>query len=182
MNDIRQHLHSILGAPGRVAVVGIGNTESGDDGFGVCLVNGLMNRLGVLGDDGEDARFGGFGGRANCEFIVAGVEPERHSRRLVEGGFDRVLFVDAVACEGDPGTIVLMDCNELEELRLEVSTHRIGLGLLGKYIEEVGGARVWLLGVKPESVKRGTGLSAAVKESLNVLESLIGEMLEVARC
>ncbi|MDH7501828.1 MAG: hydrogenase maturation protease [Verrucomicrobiota bacterium] len=179
MNDIGQHLRTILGTPGRVAVVGIGNIESGDDGFGVCLVNGIMNRLGVLCDDGEAARFDG---QANCEFIVAGVEPERHSRRLVESGFDRVLFVDAVACEGDPGTIVLMDCKELEELRLEVSTHRIGLGLLAKYIEEVCGARVWLLGVKPESVKRGTGLSAPVKESLNVLESLMGEMLEVARC
>jgi hydrogenase maturation protease len=90
--------------------------------------------------------------------------------------------VDAVACEGDPGTVVLMDCNELGELRLGVSTHRIGLGLLAKYIENVGGARVWLLGVKPESVKRGPGLSAPVKESLNFLATVMGEMLEVARC
>lgn len=179
MDDIGQHLRSILGAPGRVAVVGIGNIESGDDGFGVCLVNGIMNELRIPGGDGEAARFRA---PANCEFIVAGVELERYMRRLVEGGFDRVLFVDAVACEGDPGTVVLMDCNAMEKLHLEFSTHRIGVGLLGKYIEHVGGVRVWLLGVKPESVKRRTGLSAPVKESLNFLATLMREMLEVAKC
>ena len=93
-----------------------------------------------------------------------------------------MLFVDAVASGGPPGAVVLADSNQMATDYLQVSTHRLGLGLLAKYLEQVAKARVWLLGVQPDCLRPGTALSPAVAESLGVLEQLVMEAGEVSAC
>lgn len=179
MNDLVQRLTELVGGCGRVAIVGVGNTESGDDGLGIELVRRLARKI---NNRANLARSSSEASPARIELVEAGVQPDRCTWRLISGGFETVVFVDAVRCEGPPGTVVLLGSSGLQSMHGQDSTHRIGLGLMAKYIEHAGNTRVWLLGIKPERVAPGAGLSAPVQQTLDLLETLILKALEVKWC
>jgi len=58
----------------------------------------------------------------------------------------------------------------------QVSTHKISLGLLARCLEANGRTRAWLLGVQPESLQPGAGLTPAVQNTLKILTELLGKM------
>lgn len=151
MGDLRQELEGWL--RGRVCFVGVGNADRGDDGVGVRLAEALRARLGA-------------------EVIVAGEAPERHLPGLAGGGYDTVVFIDAVDFGGTPGSVVALDGAEIVARFPQVSTHKISLGVLARLIEASGGTRVRLLGVQPESIKAASGLSPCVRRTLDLLEEL----------
>lgn len=192
MADLRQQLRSLL--QGRVCLVGVGNMERGDDAFGVLLARRLKyarapraafgdspnvpaKTLGWAEPAGALADPGCRDGTAP-QIIVAGTVPERYLERLVSGGFDTVLFLDAVECGTAPGSVVLLSAAEMTTRFPQVSTHKLSLGLLAQLIETNGRTRVWLLGVQPASVRPGAGLSPAVGTVLECLVSLLARRAE----
>ena len=143
---------------GRACVVGVGNSQLGDDGAGPRVAEALTAA-----------------GHANV--IVAETTPERWMETLSSGHYDSVLFVDAVEFEGDPGAALLMDATEIETHFPQVSTHKLSLGTVARLIRRQSGARVHLLGVRPQSLAPGAGLSAPVMESVTGLATLLGDVL-----
>ena len=143
---------------GKVCVVGVGNPERADDGVGTFVAERLVER----GMEGV---------------IVAGTTPERWMTTLVAGEYDTILFVDAVALEAEPGSAVLMDAAEIEAHFPQVSTHRISLGTLARVIGREAGARVLLLGVRPQSLAEERGLTGAVRETASGLAAVLEEIL-----
>jgi hydrogenase 3 maturation protease len=143
---------------GRSCVVGVGNSDLGDDGFGPCLAETLA-------------------AAGHADVIVAATTPERWMEMLASGTYDSVLFLDAVEFGAEPGAAVLMDACEIETHFPQVSTHKLSLGMLARLIRRQSGARVHLLGVRPASLQQGAGLSAAVKDSAGSLAVLLGEVL-----
>jgi hydrogenase maturation protease len=158
MADLRDSLCMHL--TGRVCLVGIGNPHRGDDGLGVRLA--------------EAMRLLGF-----PDVIVAERTPERYVDRLARGGYEAVLFLDAVEMGASPGSVVFLTGREVDARYPQVSTHKIALGILARLIEAGGPARVFLLGVQPESVRAATGLSPAVETTLALLRDLLAEVLRV---
>jgi len=156
MADLRQRLATAL--CGRTCVVGVGNSELGDDGLGPHVARALAS--GGLED-----------------VIVAGTTPERWMARLASGRYDNVLFVDAVEFEGQPGSVVLLEGREIRARLPQVSTHKISLGVLADLIERDAPTRVRVLGVKPEALCSGQGLSPAVGETARALAAILGEAL-----
>jgi hydrogenase maturation protease len=151
--------HALRGAlTGKACVVGVGNSDLGDDGFGPQVAE----RLCAAGHE---------------NVIVAATTPERWMHSLTSGRYDSVLFVDAVEFSGEPGAAVLMDASEIETHFPQVSTHKISLGTLARMIRRQSGARVHLLGVRPQSLRPGTGLSAAIEESASGIAALLGDVL-----
>jgi hydrogenase maturation protease len=153
--DLRAELCRALEA---ACLVGVGNPDLGDDAFGVRLAEGLR-AAGV-----RDA-------------IVAGLEPERHVGDIIAGSFRNVVLLDAVEFPGEPGSAVLLDGASLEARFPQISTHKISLGTLARLIEGGSGARTWLLGVKPRSLRQGSGLSETVAATLDILRDLILDTL-----
>ena len=139
-------------------LVGVGNPDLGDDGFGPRLAEAL--------------RAAGLAGA-----VSAGIEPERLVETLSGGGFRNVLFLDAVEFPGPPGAAVLLDAAAVKSRFPQISTHKISLGTLARLIEGRCGARVWLLGVKPLSLAPGRGLSETVGTTLEILRDLILDVL-----
>jgi hydrogenase maturation protease len=143
---------------GRVCLVGVGNRELGDDAFGVRVAEDLQ-------------------GKTRAEVIVAETSPERHVPRMVDGRFDCVLFVDAVEFEGEPGAAIWMDAPEVRSRFPQISTHKISLGTLADLIERESASKVYLLGVKPQSLKPSTGLSTPVHRSQSIVVNALAATL-----
>lgn len=156
MGDLRDEVSGWL--RGRVCFVGVGNPGRGDDGVGVRLAAALSE---VPGSD----------------VIIAGEAPERCLTRLIGGGYDVVVFIDAVDFGGAPGSVAVLDGAEISARFPQVSTHRISLGALARMIEASGGTRVRLLGVQPESLGAAPDLTPAVSRTLDLLSRLFSEAI-----
>ena len=152
MPDLPEQLRRSL--QGRVCLMGLGNVEYGDDGFGVRLAERLL-RAGTP------------------DVIVAGTAPERCLGRVADQGFDHLVFLDAVEFGGAPGSVVFLDAEEIDTRFPQISTHKISLSVLARWIEASGTTRVWLLGVQPESLKPMQHLTPFVQTALAVVDELL---------
>jgi len=155
MKDLRQHLEELL--QGRVCLMGLGNIDRGDDGFGVCLAEELQE-AGVP------------------DVVVAGTTPEDYVGRIADQGFDRLIFLDAVEFGVSPGSVALLNAREICARYPQISTHKISLGVLAKWVRAGSKTKVWLLGVQPDSVRPGQTLTPTVRATLNLLRTLLLEV------
>jgi hydrogenase maturation protease len=152
MSDLREQLEECLN--GRFCLMGLGNTDYGDDGLGVRLAE----RLAAAG---------------LTDVIVAGTMPERFIDTAIAAAFDYLIFLDAVEMGAPPGSAVFLDSGEIAARFPQISTHKISLGLLARLVEEKGTTKARLLGVQPESLKSGAELSETVGKTVDLLYQLI---------
>jgi hydrogenase 3 maturation protease len=154
MPDLREQLEQCF--VGRVCLMGLGNTDYSDDGFGVRLAETLA-AAGVP------------------DVIVAGTSPDCFIGRVANGGYDVLIFLDAVEFGGAPGSVVFLDASEMAARFPQISTHKISLGTLAKWVESSSPTRAHLLGVQPQSLKPGTELTMTLRHTLDALASLMSE-------
>lgn len=154
-----QNLLSPPAADARIAIVGIGNTFRSDDAAGVLVARALMESR-VLRD------------LDTVLFIDAGHAPENGTGQLRRFEAELVLLIDAAEMGEQPGTVRLIDMEEIEGL--SASTHSLPLSMLAKYLALELNCQVALLGIQPESTAVGEGVSrsvrSAVGEIVNALE------------
>jgi hydrogenase maturation protease len=144
---------------GRTAFVGIGNVDLSDDAFGVRLAEELSS-VGL------------------SDILITDTTPENHIGTLAQGGFDNVVFLDAVSTGAEPGSVVFLDASEVKNRFPQISTHKLALGALAGLIETASHSRVWLLGTQPGTLKQGNGLSKPVETTLNLLKILLLDILQ----
>jgi len=155
MRNLRQQLEQCL--QGRICFMGLGNSDYGDDGFGVRLAEALQAE-GVP------------------EVIVAGTAPDRWIGRLADSSIDHVVFMDAVAFGGAPGSVAFLDSTQMAARFPQVSTHKISLGVLASWVEAAGKTRAWLLGAQPESLKPSPELTSTMRTTLDALADLLRQL------
>jgi hydrogenase 3 maturation protease len=155
MPDLREQIQQCL--QGRVCFLGLGNVDCGDDGFGVRLAERLET-------DGLS------------DVIIAGTMPERFTGTVTDNNYDYLLFLDAAEFGAAPGSVIFLNAEEMAARFPQISTHKISLGLLAKWIEESGKTRVFLLGVQPESLKTVQDLTPTVQATLEALSGLLCEL------
>jgi len=136
-------------------LVGVGNPMRRDDGVGPRIIEAVREaasetRLHVI--DAQDV-------------------PENFVHIIARGDCRNVVFVDAVAAEGIPGTIVFGLLADFAEAG-SFSTHRLALSFSGKFLEAAGKS-VFLLGVVPADLGFGAGLTAEVERAAASLRDLI---------
>ncbi len=151
MGDLVEELRASL--TGEVCLMGLGNLEYGDDGFGVRLAEELI-AAGVPG------------------VVVAGTGVER-AIAYVAGSFQHLVFLDAVDFGGAPGSVVFLDSRQIASRFPQISTHKISLGVLAKLVEAGKTTRAWLLGVQPKSLEIGQQLTTGVQNTLETLVELL---------
>ncbi len=128
-------------------LVGVGNPLRRDDGVGPWIVAALRTA----------------GPTAGLELVDAQDVPENFVPTIARGAAPNVVFVDAVAAEGEPGTVVfglLADMAEAESF----STHKMALSLSGKYLAAAG-KTAYLLGIVPADLEFGEGMTPAVERA-----------------
>ena len=152
MHNLREQLRHCM--EGRVCLMGLGSLDYGDDGFGVRLVERLIEA-------------------GMADVVIAGTTPDRCLGRVVRERFDQLIFLDAVEFGAAPGAFVLLDTEEILARFPQVSTHKISVGVLAEWVEADGHTQAWLLGVQPESLKPAKSLTPKVQATLDALSELL---------
>ncbi len=174
----RQRLAEFLGGSGPTAIVGVGNEDRGDDGFGPAVVALLGQKLGDV-----KALV------APVVLIDAGIRPENCLEAVAAAGAARVLFVDAAATThrpmapghraGHPG-LIWLEPGEL--VGTSVSSHRLPLPLVAALLRvETEAAEAAVLAYPIEDGEAATArfspLSAAGRRAAEAAaELLAGEI------
>ena len=148
----------------RISLIGLGNILLQDEGVGVQAVEALRKRF----DFPEDVRLldGGTLGLDLLPFIE---------------GMERILFMDAADLQKEPGTIAIIEDEDLPSFfEPKLSLHHVGLsdllftsGLMG-----IRPPKVTLVGIQPEKVEVGLDLSPRVSENF---EKFLYTILEKLR-
>ncbi len=138
----------------RVCFLGLGNTDYGDDGFGVRLASELI-KAGVQ------------------DVVIGGTMPEQSLGKIAAQEFDHVVFLDATDFEAPPGAVVVLGAREMHMRFPQISTHKISLGVLAELAEVNGRTRCWLLGVQPESIRQSRTLTPTVQATLEIVKELL---------
>ncbi len=142
----------------RFGVVGVGNMMKGDDGAGPETVS----RLEELGFP--------------LPMADATEVPENYAGWVPKQGLEAVVFVDAVDFGGEPG-----ECRVIpfEHLMISASnTHRMSLHYTVMYLRDEWEGDAILVGIQPERLTLGEGLSEAVAAGV---EHLAGKLDGAAR-
>jgi hydrogenase 3 maturation protease len=146
--------------PARVAVLGVGNTMNGDDGAGVWLVRTLATRMaatpGVLLIDG-------------------GTAPESFTGPLRRFRPDLVVEVDAAHLDQPAGTLAWIDWRDADGM--SASTHTLPPSVLARFLTTDLGCRVALIGVQPETLEMGRGVSPSVAAAVRDLADQLAAWL-----
>jgi hydrogenase maturation protease len=136
-------------------VIGAGNPIVGDDGIGIAALD-LVRRNWRLDDQVE---------------LVDGGTWGMNLLPLIEST-DRLLILDAVRAGGQPGDVVRLEREDLPRfLSLKLSPHQIDLRevLALAELRDTLPRDILVLGIQPERIEMGIGLSAAVQASLDDL-------------
>jgi hydrogenase 3 maturation protease len=137
---------------GKVVVVGVGNCLRGDDAVGCHVVSKLKETPCLRVIDAEEVPENYFG-------LLANLRP------------DTVVFVDAVDLGMPPGSIALVERDEITGYL--PSTHRIPLSVLMSLLSRETGADVFLLAVQPSATDFGAAISPEVELSGALLATMI---------
>jgi hydrogenase maturation protease len=141
--------------PEPLLVLGLGNPLCHDDGVGVVAVTRILERW--TPGPGVTVMEGGTLGL----WLLPLLESYR-----------TVLLLDAIRADGDPGTLVRIDGEEVARAAAHrLSVHQVGVGDLMDAAQLRGTLppRLLLLGVVPETVSLGLGLSPRVEKALPLL-------------
>lgn len=156
-NDSLQKLIRSLNQPEpRMAVVGVGQELRGDDAAGLVVAQ----RLSALTP------------QSSALLVIAGGHaPENCTGPLRRFKPDLVVLVDAAALNLPPGSIQLLNWEQIGGL--SATTHTMPLHLLARYLMAELGCEVILLGIQPIDTTLGAPLSSPVEKAvLEVVEGL----------
>ena len=148
-----------------VVVLGLGNVLLTDDGVGVAAIEAL-ERAFAMPDD-VSVLDGGTLGLSLLGYLE---------------GVRALILVDAVRAEGEPGTLVRFDGEDvLPAAAHRLSPHQVGVADLLDAARMIGSlpAEVVLLGVVPERIELGVELTPAVRAQVEALAESVA--VELAR-
>jgi hydrogenase maturation protease len=135
-------------------VAGIGNIFLTDDGFGVEVVR----RLASLPLP------------ANVTIADFGIRGIHLAFEMLDGGYDRVLLVDALASGDAPGTLRLMEADDRDVPPGQADAHSMHPAAVLAYLRSLGETPppVTVVGCQPACISEGMGLTAAVEAAVDV--------------
>ena len=162
-DNVPAKLHEELGdvVPQEVVILCVGSTMRGDDGFGPAVAEALH----------------GAAARLTARVFDGGQTPENELPRIARLAPAVVVLVDAVDFAAAPGTLRLLNPEQLRQDGFD--THTASLSLTVEFLKESCGARVLLLAAQPGDVSFGKPLSgrlraAARRAAVALLEAVGG--------
>ena len=150
-----------------VLILGLGNTLLGDDGLGPALIEQMSQ------EQDEDRL------SDRIEFLDGGTQGLALLGHL--SGREAIIIVDALATGAPPGTTTILNVSEVFQMganRADTS-HEGNAGELlavAKVLDELPD-RVFVVGVEPQNVAIGYGLSEPVRKALPIAANRVTALL-----
>jgi hydrogenase maturation protease len=150
----------LLGGGNRVVhLVGVGNPIKQDDGVGLEVVASLRRELGASP-------------ASNLRIHPPSLNPENLMSKIASRK-ERLVVFDAVEANREPGAIV---CASLKDSKYGFfATHNLPVRLIPEVAENLD--ETYVVGIQPESVDVGEGLSEKVKAASDQLVAMIAAMV-----
>ncbi len=147
----------------RICVMGIGNTQKGDDAVGPLTIAMIMCRL-------KRRKF------KNLILVNGGDTPENFTGDIRKFQPSLTIIIDTCISGKRPGTIYLVEPEKIQEN--EVSTHRMPLSMLVKFLETTIPTRVIILGIEPKNLNFKDDISPAVEWAIDKVVSTMVNLLD----
>jgi len=157
-SEFAHRLEEFIAGAKRIAILGIGNDLRTDDGLGPFIVNNLRTK------------------HPDVFIENVGSVPEAFARPLAEFGAERVIMVDAADMRKPIGHVELVTKDRIGGIA--ISTHSMPLSFLMQYLEDSTNGKTILLGVQPQNIQFGEGLTPIVDDIARKLISTIDSILE----
>ena len=141
-------------SPLRLAFLGVGNEDCGDDAAGSIFARTL---------EPQCSR------NPNCLVLEAGTAPENFTGPLRKFSPDLVLIVDIAQFGDTPGEIRRIECSEIGGM--SASTHTLPLNIFACYLTEDLKCEVAFLGIEPLATSYGIPVSPIVKNAVATLRA-----------
>ena len=147
-------LTDLIASPSTM-IIGIGNTDRGDDGVGLILAEKIKAR---------------FPKRA---FLESEKSVEGWVLNSIENSdFKSILFIDATSFGGQPGEIKLFTSEDIQHFQFDISTHKVPISLLMEMIVQKG-KDPYLLGIQPGNVEFMGEMSLPVQEVIIIFQDFL---------
>jgi hydrogenase 3 maturation protease len=178
--DWRKRLTWELRAAKRLFVLGVGNPDRADDGAGSRCVRLLQREMtktqSITPPCHVDRPSGAKSSRrSSSRLFYRPVFPESMTGPIRIFRPTHVLVIDAASAGHPPGTVFFINKKKVSED--DLTTHRIPLSQLVRYLEESVGCRVILLGIEPGTIAAGRTVSPEVKAAVSALSSALTDTL-----
>ena len=153
----------------RTLVAGVGNIFLSDDAFGVEVVR----------------RLAGHRVPDNVTVTDFGIRGIHLAYELLEG-YDRLILIDAISRGGPPGTIYVLEPDEVGSKGAVADAHGMEPMAVFAYLASIGGGPIptVIVGCEPATLDENMGLSdqveKAVDKAVDVVLGLIGDHMTAA--
>ncbi|OGC08305.1 hydrogenase maturation peptidase HycI [candidate division WOR-1 bacterium RIFOXYD2_FULL_36_8] len=135
---------------GLTLLITVGNDLRGDDGVGPYIYE-------------RTAEKGFLDSKPRFYLLNAFDKPENIIDEAVKLAPSKVIIIDAADFGGEAGEARIIEKENIPQTTL--STHTFPLPVIAKILEEDTGAEVFFLGIQPQNIELGNGLSDAVKKT-----------------
>ncbi|MEN3186705.1 MAG: hydrogenase 3 maturation endopeptidase HyCI [Atribacterota bacterium] len=145
----------------KTVLVAVGNSLRRDDGVGVYIGERVKK---------YDSPF--------YSVVLAGFTPERVFDEILQENPAKVIFIDAASFGGRPGEVRVL--KEGEVVATTLSTHTFPLPVIARIVAEETGCPVFFVGIQPQDVSFGEGLTEAVYEAAQAILNYFEEVIQSA--
>ncbi len=140
----------------RPCIMGVGSQLKSDDAAGMILCD-ILNQEQAI--------------KEQALIIGGSTAPENFCGEILAYQSDLLLIVDAAQMDKEPGTIQIIDSDDLDGLSF--STHMLPLSLMLSYLISQGQQNIILLGIQPASTEFGFELNPPVDQAIRQIAKLI---------
>ena len=154
MPNLTAELKEKLKGSQKVVVLGIGSELRGDDSAGILVAKKLEkeNLSGII-------------------VLIGGTAPENLTGELKRLQPSHLIIVDAADMKEAPGTIRLVDPEEVGGFSF--STHSLPIKVLINYLQEHFHFQVLLIGIQPKNISFGNPLSPEIEDAAETAAQMI---------
>ncbi len=149
----------------KLVIMCIGNQYAADDGAGPEIGKNLSESV-------NESNI------KNVAVINCYDSPENFTSIVKNEKPTHILIIDICVSGKKPGSIFLVSEKDIKDM--DVSTHRIPVGLLSDYLKTETGAKIIILGIEPVSIDKKRFLSNPVRKAINELTDFLSDFLKTS--
>lgn len=160
MRNLKKILQNKLHKAKKIALLGVGAELRGDDAVGESIAREVKRKC----------------KKPQVKVFFGATAPENLTGEIKKFHPTHVVIIDAADLKKKPGAIALI---EPEDTRgVSFSTHQLPFKILSDYLVNSLNCKVLIIGIQPELLRFGCGLSAAVSNAARQIREALCAVLK----